>query len=279
MLPKIKDAIAALEAAQDEGLAHACLTDPDARMMGEGREKRVRECHSYEVTIDNDLLVVGQTSQSNVDNPRLIPLVEAAKKQEPEGVLAVDADSGYYSGDSVASLIEKGVDVCIPTPHTACDLHRGQPVGTTRTSTLGSVVFTYDQEADQYTCPEGNVLTYRKTSTNKGQDLRLYIAQKSCKDCPLRACCGNRPDSKYRNLSVGVHHDALYADQQRFADPEHIQRYRKRGHAVETTFGFLRGVLGYVRWMLRGAERVKAEAKLFNAALQVRKIHTCLTKS
>jgi transposase len=278
MLPKVKEALAALEAAQEEGRAHACLTDPDARMMGEGREKQVRECHSYEVAIDNGLLVAGQTSQSNVDNPRLLPLVEAAKEQEPEGITALDADSGYYSGDAVASLIEEEIDVCVPTPHTACDLHRGQPVGTTKTNTVGAVAFTYDQEADQYTCPEGNVLTYRKTSTNKGQDLRLYIAQNSCKDCPLRASCGNRPSSKYRNLSVGVHHDQLHANQQRFADPEHIERYHRRGHAVETTFGFLRGVLGYVRWMLRGAERIQAEAKLFNTALQIRKLHTCLTK-
>jgi transposase len=279
MLPRIEEAIAAIESAQEEGRAHACVTDPDARMMGEGREKRVRECHSYEVAIDNDLLVVGQTCQSAVDNPRLIPLVEAAKKHEPDGIKALDGDSGYYSGDTVADLIESGIDVCIPTSHTACDLHRGQPVGTTRTNTVGSVLFTYDKETNQYTCPEGNVLTYRKTSTNKGQEMRLYTAENSCKDCPLRASCGNRPTSTYRTLSVGIHHELLHANQQRFAEPEHGERYHRRAHAVETRFGFLRGVLGYARWMLRGAKRVEAEARLFTTALQIRKIHSCLTKA
>ena len=279
MLPRIKEAIEAIESAQEEGRAHACLTDPDARMMGEGREKRVRECHSFEVAIDNGLLVAGQTSQSAVDNPRLTPLIEAAKEQEPDGIIAVDGDSGYYSGDKIAQLIEEGIDICIPTPHTACDLHRGQPVGTTKTNTVGSVVFTYDKENDQYTCPEGNVLAYKRTSTNKGQELRLYTAQNSCKDCPLRASCGNRPTSTYRTLSVGINHELLHANQQRFADPEHIERYNRRGHAVETTFGFLRGVLGYGRWMLRGAKRIKAEAQLFTTALQIRKIHSCMTKA
>ena len=278
MLPRIEAAIVAIEEAQEEGRAHACVTDPDARMMGEGREKRVRECHSFEIAMDNGLLVAGQTSQSAVDNPRLTPLIEAAQKQEPEGIVAIDADSGYYSGDTIAQLIEKGIDVCIPTPHTACDLHRGQPVGTTRTNTVGAVVFTYNKETDQYTCPEGNVLRYRTTSTNKGQQLRLYTAENSCKDCPLRASCGNRPTRTYRNLSVGVHHEVLHANQQRFAQKEHIQRYHQRGHAIETTFGFLRGVLGYVRWMLRGAKRIAAEAHLFTAALQIRKIHSCLTQ-
>ncbi len=279
MLPKIQDAIAAIEAAQEEGRAHACLTDPDARMMGEGREKRVRECHSYEVAVDNSLLVAGQTCQSAVDTPRLNPLVEAAKEQEPEGIKAVDADSGYYTGDEVAALIQDGVDVCIPTPHTACDLHRGHPIGTTRANTSGSVAFIYDKEKDQYTCPEGNVLSYQATRTNKGQQMRHYKAEKSCKDCPLRASCGGRPASAYRTLSVGVHHEILHKNQQRFAEPEHVERYRKRAHAIETVFGFLRSALGYTRWMLRGAKRVAAEAQLFTTAVQIRKIHSALSKA
>jgi len=31
---------------------HLCLTDPDARMMAGGRDKQVRECHSFEVAVD-----------------------------------------------------------------------------------------------------------------------------------------------------------------------------------------------------------------------------------
>jgi hypothetical protein len=34
-------------------------------MMGEGREKSIRECHSYEVAIANGLLVAGQASASS----------------------------------------------------------------------------------------------------------------------------------------------------------------------------------------------------------------------
>ena len=51
---------------------------------------------------------------------------QAARAQEPGGLTAVDADSGYFSGLEVVKLIEAGIDVCIPNSHTACDLHRGQ---------------------------------------------------------------------------------------------------------------------------------------------------------
>lgn len=272
MRPRVEAAIAAIETAKQEEQNHACLTDPDARMMGEGREKRVRECHSFEVAVDNGLLVVGQTCQSNVDNARLVPLLEAAQKQQPEGVSALDADSGYYSGDTIAALIQKGLDVCIPDPHTACDLHRGQPIGTTHQNTVGSVEMTYDPGADHYTCPQENVLVYRTTVQNKGQQMRVYQAQKPCTGCALRAACGNRAKSKYRTLSVGVHQKTLQAHLQRFSEAQHVHRYRQRGHAVETVFGCLRGILGYARFMLRGKERVAAEARLFTAALQIRKI-------
>lgn len=274
MKPRIEAAIAEIEAAQQEDRKHACLTDPDARMMGEGREKHVRECHSYEVAVDNGLLVTGQTSQSNVDNPRLQPIVDAAQKQEPDGVEAVDADSGYYSGDTIADLIQQGIDVCVPDPHTACDLHRTQPIGTTRQTSTGSVEMTYDPKANHYTCPQGNVLLYQNTVTNKGQQMRVYKAQTPCTGCPLRAACGNRAQSRYRTISVGTHSKALKAHLKRFSEAEHVQRYRQRAPAVETVFGCLRSLLGYNRWLLRGKKRVASEALLFTAALQVRKIHS-----
>ena len=264
-----------IEAAQKEELKQACLTDPDARMMGEGREKSVRECHSYEVATDNGLLVATHVTASSHDAGRLLPLVEAARHNEPEGLVAIDADSGYYTGDVIASLIAEGLDVCIPDTHTACDLHRRQPVGTTRAKITGTVVFTYEAQGDQFTCPQGLRLPYRQQRVRSGQEVRVYHALQACPaDCPLASVCGASLSRKRRMLTVRIHQDVLQAHQQRFLDPLHVTRYRQRAPAVETVFGFLRAVLGYSRWRLRGKERVAAEARLFTAAYQLRKIHS-----
>ena len=59
----------------------------------------------------------------------------------------------------------------------------------------------------------------------------------------------------------------------RFTDPDHQQRYHDRGMIVETVFAFLRHILGYRRWMVRGKERVAAEGTLFKTAYQFRKVH------
>jgi transposase len=273
MKERIRAGIAAITAAEADGRKHVCLTDPDARMMGEGREKRICECHSYEVAVDNGLLVAGQITNSSHDNPRLLPLVEAARASEPDGVSAVDADSGYFSSPAIAQLIEAGVDVCIPDTNTACDLHRDQPVGTTLTRMTGSVRFDYDEGQDVYTCPQGNVLGFQQTRTVSGKDYRIYRAQRSCTDCPLRSQCGRKERGEHRTLHVLVNKALLTEHLDRFSDDQHKQRYRRRAPAVETVFGFLRGTLGYVRWRLRGDKRVACEARLFKAAYQVRKIH------
>lgn len=273
MKPRLKLAIDAINEAKEQGIKHACLTDPDARMMGEGRQKSVRECHSFEVATDNGLLVAAQTSQSAHDACRLEPLVDAARQNEPEGVGAVDGDSGYYSGEMIASLIREGIDVCIPNSNTAGDLHRAQPIGTTRKKTSGSVTFEYHATDNTYTCPEGNVLEFRQQRQVGGQEVMVYRARNACTGCPLSDECGSSKVRKHRSLGVGVDFDLLHAHLERFTEPEHVERYRNRGHAVETVFGMLRAGLGCNRWMVRGKERVKAEARTIAAALQIRKIY------
>lgn len=273
MSGRIVAALGAIKAAEKAGLKHLCLTDPDARMMGEGRLKRIKECHAFEVAVDQGLLVAAETTTQS-DNQRLIPLVEAAGLCEPDGVNAVDADSGYWRGDDVVSLETKGIDTCIPDSHTACDLHRSQPIGTTKDKMFSKVPMTYDPQTDTYHCPKDNVLVLIRTSTPHGQEIKEYHAKNSCVDCPLAALCLTQKKAKRRTLMVAVRRDDIQAILARFKDPDHQQRYHRRGDAVETVFGFIRSVLGINRWQLRGAQNVAAEAKLIACAYQVRKIQS-----
>jgi transposase len=274
MIRRLQAGVAALEAAAAEGRKHLCLTDPEARMMGEGREKKIRECYSFEVAVDREagLLVVGQISQEPSDNTRLERLVAAAQPHEPAGVKAVDGDSGYYSGGAIGRLLAAGLDLCVPDSQTAGDLHRGQPIGTVRASTRGRVEFEYDAAADCYRCPEGNRLCRVQTRVDSGQQITEYRAQRECRGCPLAGECLTQAKAQYRTLKISQYQAELEADRQRFADPAHQERYRHRGEVVETVFGFVRGTLGYARFLLRGKERVGCEARLIKTAYQLRKL-------
>jgi hypothetical protein len=185
----------------------------------------------------------------------------------------VDGDSGYYAGDAIGRLIEAGIDVCIPDSNTAGDLHRDRPVGTTRARGQEWVELCYDAEADLYRCPEGNELRPSQQRDHGGQLLWVYRAQRVCTGCPRAGKCLHQTDAQRRTVKRGAYHDVLEGDRQRFNDPAHRERYRHRGEGVETVFGFVRGVLGYTRWVLRGAERVACEGKLIKTAYQLRKVH------
>jgi hypothetical protein len=218
-------------------------------------------------------LVVGQTTQESHDNTRLVPLVKAAREHEPNGVVAVDGDSGFYEGDAVGELLLSGVEVCVPDSNTAGDLHRGRPVGTTRSRGRKWVEFVYDADSDLFRCPEGNVLRPSQRRKHGGQLVLVYRAERDCDDCPLSGDCLHQAGAKRRTVKVGRYDAILEASRQRFNEPEQRERYRHRGEAVETVFGFLRGVLAYTRWRLRGSERVACEGRLMKTAYQMRKVH------
>jgi hypothetical protein len=272
-LRQIAAALKALQEAEADGRKHLCLTDPEARMMYGERHRGTRECHSFEIATDQGLLVVARASQESHDSACLGSLVQAAREHEPDGVKAVDGDSGYYSGEGVAALIREGIDTCIPDSATAGDLHRGQPIGTTAAKSRGKVAFTYDPEADVYHCPEGNTLARTQHRRDRGQYVTVYRAEEPCVACPQRTDCLTQEQARHRTLKVADDHELLEAARQRFGEAEHQDRYHHRGEKVETVFGFLRGTLGFTRWVLRGAKKVEDEAKLFKTAYQFRKVH------
>ena len=142
-------AIAAIDQAESDGRKQVCLTDPDSRMMLSGVGKRLRQCHSLEVAIDRDcgLLVATGVTQISPDNDRLKPLVERAKSAEPDGIKCVDGDSGFFSTEGVAYLIDSGIDTCIPDSQTACELHRGLEIGVpVVTGFIPAVVVAHEQD-------------------------------------------------------------------------------------------------------------------------------------
>jgi transposase len=249
MCRRIAAALEALDEAIREEREHLCLTDPDARMMAEGREKKIRECHSFEVAVDREagLLVVGQTTQESHDNTRLLPLVEAAREHEPQGVVAADGDSGYYSGDMIGELLCEGVDVCVPDSNTAGDLHRNQPVGTTRDRGQEWVAFVYDAASDAYSCPEGNILRPRQQVEHGGQRVMVYRAKRDCSGCERAGACLHQPGAKRRTLKVGAYDAILEAARQQFDDPEQRERYRHRARWWRRCLGSC-----VVCWVTRG---------------------------
>jgi hypothetical protein len=276
MLRRVGLAVDALGAAEENGQKHISLTDPDAQMMGEGRNKKIQECHSFEVAADNGLLVAAGTTQSAADNDRLIDIVAQADQNEPDGVTEVVADCGYYRGDVLRTLEDSGIATCVPDPYTACDVRKGLRIGNTRSRSLNKVPLEYDSSDNCYRCPAGNELHFVGTQRKGDETFRKYVALTPCSDCKLKAQCLQNPKATKRMVRSGDREEQNQALLTRFNTNEHKQRYHDRGKNVETVFAFLRSVLHIHRWMVRGAKKVAAEATLMAAGYQIRKVHTAI---
>jgi transposase len=265
----IEQGVKTLEAAKAADLAHASLTDPDARMMPIGASRKIAMGHSFEAVADNGLLVVGQTHNGATDNDRLGILVAQAKAADPVPVTQVLADSGYFSGGIVNELLEQeGLDVVVPDARTAAAMRKAPEPGP------DPIVFERVEGRNAYICPQGKLLRPEDRIFRSGQWFTTYVAETSCLECPLASRCLKNPAAKRRNLIIGEFNDAIKTHLARFENPEVRELYYTRGPAVETAFSIFRNIMRFCRWSLRGSAKVETEAKVLKAAYQIRKLHT-----
>jgi transposase len=104
------------------------LTDPDARFL-RGRGGKFCLGYSGELAVSEDHFIVAvRVTQQAADNASLLPMVQEVERQcggRPQQVLA---DSGFYSGDNVDVLEERGIDGYVPDSNLARELNLGKPV-------------------------------------------------------------------------------------------------------------------------------------------------------
>lgn len=264
---RLEECLATVRGAKAEGRKQVSLTDPDARMMPIGSQKRVSMGHALEVVSDSGLLVAGGSTNESSDTGRLVPLVEEARKHDPAVVTQVTADSGYFEANDVVALQDSGLDVVVPDSVTACKMRRKEPPGQ-----ASKIVFERIEGQNAYRCPEGRILD--RVGKPSADGAAKYRARKDCTGCPLAGSCLEKPTVKRRTLWIRAHSDRIVPYLAGFAEPVVRAAYYARGPTVETVFAFLRRIVGFVRWSVRGASKVAAEAELLKCTYQVRKLHS-----
>ncbi len=74
-----------------------------------------------------DYLIVAQrVTLHRCDVPALLPLVEQVERRSRARPQKVLADAGFYSNENVGVLQERGIEVYLPDPNLARELHTGK---------------------------------------------------------------------------------------------------------------------------------------------------------
>jgi transposase len=176
----------------------------------------------------------------------------------------VCADAGYSDIAEIEKLESAGKIVVVPSQSQAS--HTGIETGQFEKSE-----FTYDADSDCYLCPEGQRLIFRRFQDKEKQkrDYRIE-APRICRLCPHFGTCTKSKQG--RTVTRHVLEELREAVSKRFEEPEIRKIYERRKARVEHPFGFIKKVLGYGQFYLRGLEGVRAEASILATCFNLRRM-------
>ena len=148
---------------------------------------------------------------------------------------------------------------------------------------LAKSCFVYDQAADLYYCPIARPLRYEETKkverSSGASQVRLYRSH-DCVNCPLAGQCLDPRSKPGRTISRDGAEPLRDRMAAKLATESGRATYNRRMYIVETTFAYIKRVLGVRQFLLRGLEKVRIEwtwvctaynlAKLIRAMVRLR---------
>jgi transposase len=267
-LAKLDDA--AFGAASESTPKFISCADPAAQWTGANKG------HAFFAYADNYLIDTDNAIILDVEASRAIRQAEVGasrtmidRTQTLFGLTPdwVAADAAYGSAFNLAWLVkERNITPCIPVFDKS-----------NRTEgTFSRSDFTFDAEANRYTCPAGkHLVQFRRTYSTPRSGItkdgtRLSRASKrDCTQCDLKArCC---PNMDHRKVPRDVDEDARDVAREIAKTPKYeLARHRRK--KVEMLFAHLKRILHLHRLRLRGPSGARDEFLLAATAQNLRKL-------
>lgn len=142
--------------------------------------------------------------------------------------------------------------------------------------TLSSSDFEWDEQANEYRCPQGQPLRREwrifkrpRTRITKANTIIYHASQVACSKCPMKShCCPNTPN---RKIARSVHESArdVARDVAKTAVYKQSRKDRKK---VEMLFAHLKRIMKLDRLRLRGLSGAKDEFLMAATAQNLRRM-------
>jgi len=266
----VREYLAALDESQASP-KNVSLTDPQARWTcAPSGPAFFAYSTNYLIDVEHGVIVDVEATPSNRSHEvestkRMIERVEATFSLKPERLIG---DMAYGSAPMLAWLVDdKGIEPHVPV----CDKSQ-------RTDgTISSSDFVWNEDADEYRCPQGQPLRsqWRAFSKPRGRAITdagavIYrSSQHACRDCPLKPrCCPHVPA---RKIARNIHEEARDVARRINASDEY-QQSRKLRKKVEMLFAHLKRILRLDRLRLRGLSGAFDEFTLAATAQNLRRL-------
>jgi len=235
------------------------LTDPDSRSMATSGRGSGVVGYNVQVAVDTEhhLIVTHEVTNTGSDRAQLAHVAKDAQAVLQSDGLEAVADRGYYDGKEILACEQAGIAVTLPKPMTS---------GAKAAGRFGKQDFVYLTTEDTYRCPAGEILTYRYTTEEHGQQLRRYWTN-ACRTCALKSRCTT---GVQRRITRWENEHVLEAVQRRLdANPNAM---RARRTTVEHPFGTIKARMGATHFLMKRLPRVATEMALHVLAYNLTRV-------
>jgi transposase len=278
---------------RDPTITQISKTDPDARSIVLNNSGHSEVAFNVISVVDDKNCLIAHLSVENVKDTSLLAASLIATKAEFDNQFAPDlypndyentepnevnsfdirtklnekttlnglADKGFRDGSELQKCKDHKIITYVPPIDRAFS---GKDTDFTKDK------FTYDKEADNYTCPNDKILTSSGTLHDKKDrhavlthQYQLYRAQLTdCRNCPYNDKCvlKSQLDRGHgRSIERAQHEETVEENDARYNTPEGKAIYKRRQAMVEHPFGTIKRSWGYTYTLLKGIEKVTAE--------------------
>ncbi|HJZ38732.1 MAG TPA: IS1182 family transposase [Bacteroidales bacterium] len=252
---------------KETGEDQISTTDEESRqLMIRGQITEVS--YNIQTTADSKHNLVIDVKAINTNDKKMAPVMgRRAKVIIGNGDFDHLLDKGYHDGEAIAKCEEHGIRTLISQPSASRS-------GEIPTPEFYNDKFRYDKETDSYTCPAGNILNsngnmYKIKSWNGHSQMKQYKTS-ACRNCVFSNKCTSSPKERGRIIQRSIYQDSVDANNLRVK--MELEKYRRRQEMIEHPFGIVKRQWGYDHVLLKGIDKVEAEASLIFLCYNLRRL-------
>ena len=231
------------------------ITDPDVHIMQQANGEK-NPSYSVTTTGDsrNDIITHFQINETDNDAKALIPAMEGSEKNTGGHHEVNVADAGFSSIENLEGLEEKGIYALIPDKRLEVEKLKKTAKGSYDRSE-----FAFDEQADRYRCPEGNILACCGKVLSNSRPAKRYANPVACRQCLKRERC-----TKGKHRVIIRDEQEWVKEHMREKLQQEVNRkiYKLRSHTVEAPYGCMKRNWKFTTIMRRGAAKAAMEMAL-----------------
>jgi transposase len=260
-----------------EGRNSFSKTDEDATFMcmkeDHMRNRKLKPGYNVQIGTEHQFVTGYSIHQKPGDSTCLIPHLEKVREQLGRLPRKVIADAGYGSEENYTYLEEQAIEAYVK--YGTFDREQKKRRKIPEREKYWASNWTYDEQQDEFICPQGKRLAYELTSTVRSKngypaERRVYLCTE-CDACPVREKCTQSKYGRRVRFSLLLHEFRKVASE-RLQSPEGKDLRSQRLVEAESVFGQLKQNRGFRRFLLRGLDKVKTEWGILCVAHNIAKL-------